>query len=138
MLYEVITESILARLADKRDYDLGMGTSLSGPHRDRIRFVKDRQAFVPTASTGQRRLLSLLLRTAQATFYTEVSGGKKPVLLMDDVLLELDPEKRQRFTALLPEYDQLFCTFLPGEPYERYKRSTTKVYRIEKGTWNGE
>ncbi len=131
-------ESILARLADKRDYDLGMGTSLSGPHRDRIRFVKDRQPFVPTASTGQRRLLSLLLRTAQATFYTEVSGGKKPVLLMDDVLLELDPEKRQRFTALLPEYDQLFCTFLPGEPYERYKRSTTKVYRIEKGTWNGE
>ncbi len=46
--------------------------------------------------------------------------GRLPVLLMDDVMLELDPDKRQRFTALLPEYDQLFCTFLPGEPYERY------------------
>jgi DNA replication and repair protein RecF len=78
----------------------------------------------------------LLLRTAQARFYTE-KNGKKPVLLMDDVMLELDPDKRQRFTALLPEYDQLFCTFLPGEPYERYKRSSTRVYHVSEGTWNG-
>jgi DNA replication and repair protein RecF len=97
--------------------------------------MRDGVQFVPTASTGQRRLLSLLLRTAQAKFYTEVTG-KNPVLLMDDVMLELDPDKRQRFTALLPDYDQLFCTFLPGEPYERYKRTTTKVYHINGGMWS--
>ena len=54
---------------------------------------------------------------------------------MDDVLLELDPNKRQSVTALLPTYDQLFCTFLPGEPYERYKHSTTKIYNIKNGDW---
>ena len=54
---------------------------------------------------------------------------------MDDVLLELDPDKRTKVTALLPEYDQLFCTFLPGEPYERYKYDTTKVYTIKGGEW---
>lgn len=135
---EDTVEGILERLAERRDLDFSMGTSMSGPHRDRIRFVQGRTSFVPTASTGQRRLLSLLLRTAQATFYTEVSRGRKPVLLMDDVLLELDPDKRQRFTALLPEYDQLFCTFLPGEPFERYRRSTTRVYMINGGTWNAE
>lgn len=128
-------ERIMARLAEKRDFDVTMGTSMSGPHRDRIRFVRNKTLFVPTASTGQRRLLSLLLRTAQATFYSDVTG-RKPVLLMDDVLLELDPDKRQRFTALLPDYDQLFCTFLPGEPYERYKRSTTRVYHISEGCWS--
>jgi len=128
-------EQILIKLAEKRDFDIAMGTSMSGPHRDRIRFVRNKALFVPTASTGQRRLLSLLLRTAQATFYSDVTG-RKPVLLMDDVLLELDPDKRQRFTALLPEYDQLFCTFLPGEPYERYKRSTTRVYHISGGNWS--
>ena len=62
--------------------------------------------------------------------------GKKPVLLMDDVLLEMDPEKRRRIMNLLPEYDQLFCTFLPGEPYEKYKHSGTRVYLIEKGSWH--
>jgi DNA replication and repair protein RecF len=128
-------DEILAVLAEKRNLDLTYGTSMSGPHRDHIRYIREKKPFVPTASTGQRRLLSLLLRTAQAQFYTEVSG-KKPVLLMDDVMLELDPDKRQKFTALLPEYDQLFCTFLPGEPYERYKRTTTKIYHIEGGRWN--
>lgn len=128
-------EKVLVSLAGKRDYDLMMGTSMSGPHRDRIRFVRNHSLFVTTASTGQRRLLSLLLRTAQAYFYTEISG-RLPVLLMDDVLLELDPDKRQRFTAMLPKYDQLFCTFLPGEPYERYQKKTTKVYHITGGRWS--
>lgn len=128
-------EKIVVFLAERREWDVSMGISMTGPHRDRIRFVRNNSLFVPTASTGQRRLLSLLLRTAQASFYTEVTG-KKPVLLMDDVMLELDPKKRQRFTALLPEYDQLFCTFLPGEPYEKYKKSTTKVYFIKEGKWS--
>ena len=127
---------VLVSLVDRREMDISLGTSTSGPHRDRIRFARRGVSFVPTASTGQRRLLSLLLRTAQAQFYTE-KNGKKPVLLMDDVLLELDPDKRQRFTALLPAYDQLFCTFLPGEPVERYKRSSTRVYAMDGGSWNG-
>lgn len=132
---ETTPESILIYLAEKRKYDLDMGMTMSGPHRDRIRFIRKGESFVPTASTGQRRLLSLLLRTAQASFYTKMTG-RLPVLLMDDVMLELDPDKRQRFTAILPEYDQLFCTFLPGEPYERYKRTTTKMYTIIGGSWS--
>ena len=47
-----------------------------------------------------------------------------------------DPEKRKKLTNLLPEYDQMFCTFLPGEPYENYKHSTTKVYFLNKGEWS--
>jgi DNA replication and repair protein RecF len=52
---------------------------------------------------------------------------------MDDVLLELDVEKRVKFNSLLPEYDQLFCTFLPGEPYENYRRQTTRIYSVKNG-----
>lgn len=119
----------------KREMEKLNQITLTGPHRDRIRFVKDGANFIPKASTGQRRLVAILLRVAQAIFYTQRTG-KKPVLLMDDVLLELDPEKRQHVTLALPSYDQLFCTFLPGEPYEKYKRSTTRVYEIENGAWN--
>lgn len=128
-------DHVMKILSEKRDIDIQMNTCMSGPHRDRIRFSRNGVLFIPRASTGQRRLLSLLLRSAQAYFYTDSTGGNLPVLLMDDVLLELDPDKRQRFNSLLPNYDQLFCTFLPGEPFERYKRSTTKVYSIQGGRW---
>jgi DNA replication and repair protein RecF len=129
------SDEILGWLIEKRTVDIEMGTTMSGPHRDRIRFSRKNYPFVPTASTGQRRLLSLLLRTAQASFYTELTG-RLPVLLMDDVMLELDPDKRQKFFSVLPKYDQLFCTFLPGEPYEKYKTSNTRIYYVDRGSWN--
>ena len=128
-------QEILELLKQSQDRDKYIETTMSGPHRDKIDFIKDRQLFVPTASTGQCRLISLILRVAQAVYYTR-STGLKPVLLMDDVLLELDPSKRAKLTALLPEYDQLFCTFLPGEPYERYMHETTKIYKIDNGEWS--
>lgn len=131
------SEELLNLLKEKREQEKIMCTTLSGPHRDRIIFVRNGEQFIPIASTGQCRLISLLLRVSQAVYYTRITGSK-PVLLMDDVMLELDPEKRRRLTAMLPEYDQLFCTFLPGEPYESYKKSTTKIFRIKNGEWNEE
>ena len=127
-------DELIAQLKIQRNKDIEMETTISGPHRDRIDFVKDHHLFVPTASTGQCRLISLLLRVAQSIYYTR-STGLKPVLLMDDVLLELDPDKRTKLTAMLPDYEQLFCTFLPGEPYERYMKENTKIYKLIKGEW---
>ena len=128
-------QDILNLLLGQRNRDKYMETTLSGPHRDKIDFIYNNQLFIPTASTGQCRLVSLILRVAQAVYYTRATG-LKPVLLMDDVLLELDPMKRAKLTAMLPEYDQLFCTFLPGEPYERYMHDTTKIYKIKDGEWS--
>ena len=125
-------DGIAAFLASRRQAEAMAATSLSGPHRDRIVFVRDGADFASTASMGQKRLIALLLRVSQAVFYTR-QAGKLPVLLMDDALLELDPDKRRRFTAVLPDYDQLFCAFLPGEPYGAYKRSGTRIYEIREG-----
>ena len=130
-------DEILVSLLEKRQSDFAMNTSMSGPHRDKIRFIRNNSPFVQTASTGQQRLLSLILRVAQAHFYTKITR-RLPILLMDDVLLELDPEKRKKFTELLPQYDQLFCTFLPGEPYQNYMREKTIVYIVSEGTFCAE
>ncbi len=127
-------DEVLKLLFLKRENDKFLETTMSGPHRDKINFYKDGKLFIQTASTGQCRLISLILRVAQSVYYTR-SKGLKPVLLMDDVLLELDPDKRAKINSLLPEYDQLFCTFLPGEPYERYMKDTTKIYKINNGEW---
>ena len=130
-----VFDEVLVTLIEKRQLDFTMNTSMSGPHRDKIRFICKKKPFIPTASTGQQRLLSLVLRTAQAHFYTETTE-RLPVLLMDDVLLELDPEKRKKFTELLPQYDQLICTFLPGEPYQNYMREKTRIYIVSNGAFH--
>ena len=95
-------EKAISILQQKREMDKVIQTTMSGPHRDRIVFVRGGKNFVPNASTGQRRLLAILLRIAQAIYYTNVTE-KKPILLMDDLMLEHDPDKRQSVTTLLPE-----------------------------------
>jgi DNA replication and repair protein RecF len=141
-------DAALRCLTDRRTADLAQGITLSGPHRDRYLFVRntgdaafrpqkgESADFADTASTGQRRLLALLLRVAQARCFSE-NSGKTPVLLLDDVLLELDGEKRRRFLSVMPAYEQAFFTFLPEEPYKRYCRSDTLVYRVSNGVISG-
>ncbi|GMO53102.1 MAG: DNA replication and repair protein RecF [Treponemataceae bacterium] len=129
---DITEEEAAGVLREKRDIDKQLGASCYGPHRDRIIFVKDGRNFIQTASTGQRRTVAILLRTAQAEFYKN-NSQKKPVLLFDDVLLELDPEKRAKITDRLPDYDQIFFTFLPEEPYMRYRKAEAKGYIISKG-----
>jgi DNA replication and repair protein RecF len=126
-------DSLLQILEDRRQSDIQMKTSLSGPHRDRYVFYRNGAEFSGKASTGQRRLLALLMRIAQAKRYTEMTG-KTPILLLDDVLLELDPEKRKNFFTVMPQYSQAFFTFLPEEPYQRYQQDDTMIYHVKEGT----
>jgi DNA replication and repair protein RecF len=121
-----------ALLRKRRAADLATGISLSGPHRDRYVFSLLGREFAGNASTGQRRLLALLLRVAQARRYRETTG-RNPILLLDDVLLEMDGEKRRRFLAALPDYDQAFYTFLPEEPFQHYRTGDTLVYYVKQG-----
>jgi DNA replication and repair protein RecF len=126
-------EKIGAFLQEKREADISAGLSLSGPHRDRYIFSRGNAEFAGKASTGQRRLLALLLRVAQAKRYSGATG-KNPVLLLDDVLLEMDGEKRRKFLSVMPGYDQAFFTFLPEEPYGHYRGEGTLIYRVADGT----
>jgi len=129
---ETSAEEVAARLGSARDRELALGTSLSGPHRDRFVFRDELGDFSDRASTGQLRLLSLTLRIAQAEYFAGMTG-RSPTLLLDDVLLELDPDRRRRFMERLPSSDQAFFTFLPGEPYGDYMTGETLVYWTEHG-----
>jgi DNA replication and repair protein RecF len=126
------SDTLVQQLEQKRDMELALGTSSSGPHRDRYIFSRRGANFAIKASTGQRRLLSLLLRTAQAERYTAESKNL-PILLLDDVMLELDAEKRKRFLRVLPHYEQALFTFLPTEPYSEYMSTHTRVYTVSGG-----
>jgi len=125
-------EDISSFLQKRRQKELAAGLSLSGPHRDRYEFSRNEKEFTASASTGQRRLLALLLRASQARRFSKETN-LNPILLLDDVLLEMDGEKRRRFLSVLPAYDQAFYTFLPEEPYQRYQKDDTLVYTVKNG-----
>jgi len=117
----------LRRLQESRDQDARQGFTGAGPHRDRFTFQWGGRNFADHASTGQVRLLSLLLRIAQATLSLEKTG-RRPLLLLDDVLLELDGERRRRVLSRLPAFEQAFFTFLPEQPLDW--GSTTEPLRL--------
>lgn len=119
-------------LREKRALDRQMNVTTSGPHRDRFRFTKDGKNFAETASTGQIRLISLVLKLVQGRLAAQATG-KKPVLLLDDVLLELDPTRRKRLFQFLPEADQAVFTFLPDQPLGPLSPKDGLIYGVKEG-----
>jgi len=107
-------------------------TTTSGPHRDQIRFLVGKSDFTHVASTGQLRLVSLAIRVSQA-LYVKGRSGKKPVLLLDDVLLELDGKRKRAFLEALPDYEQAVFTFLPTERCRDYWKTDTIGYKVDAG-----
>jgi DNA replication and repair protein RecF len=125
-------DECLHYLSRRKGEEAVFRTTTSGPHRDQFRYFYQGTDFCRVASTGQIRLLSIILRVAQACFFTEYTA-KLPVLLLDDVLLELDAGKRELFIKSLPAYEQAFFTFLPDEEFSRYRRAATRDYRVKGG-----
>ena len=126
-------EVIAAQMHKARPRDLALTTTTTGPHRDRFPLRIDGFSFRRYASTGQKRLASLSLRAAQAARVADCSH-KAPLLLLDDVLLELDSGKRQRFLTALPKAKQQFFTFLPDEKFDRYELGSTLRIAVTEGS----
>ncbi|MGH7996862.1 MAG: DNA replication/repair protein RecF [Opitutaceae bacterium] len=98
-----------------RAADLRMRGTLRGPHRDDVRLGVAGSAAREFASEGQQRSLVLSLRLAQAAWF-HARSGVRALILADDVLGELDPDRRRRFwSALDPEAQVLASgTTAPG------------------------
>lgn len=125
-------EDVVQHLSSRRAQEEALRTTTSGPHRDRVLFRYGDHDFMQRGSTGQIRLVSLILRVAQARFFAEQTH-RLPLLLLDDVLLELDPARRARFVARLPRSEQRIFTFLPGEPWQDYHDKNTIRYTVDDG-----
>lgn len=127
---------IVEKLREQREIDIKMSTTTSGPHRDRFVISDENGIFVNGASTGQMRLASLIFRSVQASFFRSKTG-KNPIFLIDDVLLELDSEKRARYLNILGSYNQAFFTFLPEEKYFgpvfNLETNDSKIYTVKNG-----
>ena len=91
----------------ERDRD--SGTTNRGPHRDDLAIcLQDHQAR-EFASEGQQRGLVLALRMGLVTWYRK-RGGTPPVILADDIVGELDAQRRRGFWTMLGSESQIIAT----------------------------
>ncbi len=87
-------------LAASRARERTLRTTVVGPHRDDIQLLINGRSAAHYSSEGQKRTLALALKMAQAEHLTEVHGAP-PLLLIDDVMGELDANRRAGFLPLL-------------------------------------
>jgi len=98
-----------ASLAAHRNDDIRRGTSTVGPHRDDLDMSLNGLPARTHASQGEQRTLALALRLAVHRLVTEVTAGP-PVLILDDVLSELDPQRAAALLGHFPEGQVLITT----------------------------
>ena len=96
-------------LKQTRREDLRRGVTTVGPHRDDVSVVLDGRPARTHASQGEQRSLALALRLAVHRELAETSG-QSPLLLLDDVFSELDPDRSRGVLCALQSEQTLLTT----------------------------
>lgn len=106
---EEISQSILDHFHKHRSRDIQLGATSVGPHRDDMTILLGNRPLATFGSQGQQRTAVLALRLAQAELLARESG-EPSVLLVDDVVYELDRDRRRRFWESIPAQHQALVT----------------------------
>ena len=122
----------LGLLAERRDREVQMAQSLVGPHRDDLLLTVGGLDVGQFGSRGQVRTAALSLRLAEAA-YLRTALGEEPVLLLDDVLSELDGQRRQHVLEAACRAEQSLVTVVEGEEPPGLHEAVA-TYTVEAGT----
>jgi DNA replication and repair protein RecF len=102
-------EEIRAGLEERRDQDVRMGRCSWGPHLDELKLEAGGRSLRRYGSQGQQRAALLALLFAEREALLE-ARRVTPLLLLDDVMSELDPGRRERLVARLAGDGQALIT----------------------------
>lgn len=102
-------ERIAAGLSSRREADLRRGFTGWGPHRDEVELRLGERPLRRFGSQGQQRigLLALLFAEREAL---RLARRTLPLMLLDDVMSELDPGRRQLLVDALADDGQTLIT----------------------------
>ncbi len=104
-----IASALLQVLAASRPIEIQRGVTLSGPHRDDLQFLVSGRNLSDFGSRGQQRTAVLALKLAEVSWMEEQTG-ERPVLLLDEVLAELDQERRAYLLRCVGAAEQAILT----------------------------
>jgi DNA replication and repair protein RecF len=95
-----VKSDFAVELTQARSRERALRTTVVGPHRDEVLLAIGERPAAQFASEGQKRSIAIALKLAQAEFLA-THHGPPPVLLIDDVMGELDRQRRAAFLPLL-------------------------------------
>jgi DNA replication and repair protein RecF len=130
---ELVSEQLKVAMRDARDEEIGRGQTAVGPQRDDIEVWLDDHEARLFASQGQQRSAVLSLKLAELHYLAEVTG-EQPVLLLDDVMSELDPARRERLLAALEPGPQALITAADVNDLPKSILERAAVFRVEQGS----
>ncbi|MDR2672321.1 MAG: DNA replication and repair protein RecF [Coriobacteriales bacterium] len=104
-----VKEQLLQTMNNYQQRETGARRSLIGPHRDDIIFFLNGQDVRRYGSQGQQRSVALALKMAEIEVFKDVLG-LVPMLLLDDVMSELDANRRAHLMQQIDRYSQTFIT----------------------------
>ena len=90
-----IIPAVMARLEQLRGEDIRRGGTSFGPHREDLLLTIQQKDMRLFASQGQMRTAALAMKLSELSVFRQLSG-EAPVLLLDDVMSELDLNRRTR------------------------------------------
>ncbi len=134
--------ALAARLAEilelRLPRDREKGYTSAGPHMDDLALGVGGRGARPYASQGEQRALVLALRIAEIENLRE-EHGRPPLLLLDDVSSELDPEKNRHLLAYLARLEaQAFLTTTDLRLLGPAAGPDAALYRVEAGSFRRE
>jgi DNA replication and repair protein RecF len=100
---------IRAGLVERREADLRLGRTSWGPHLDELKIGTGGRSLRRYGSQGQQRSALLALLFAERDALLE-ARQVAPLLLLDDVMSELDPGRRERLVERLATGGQALIT----------------------------
>ncbi|MBD1371969.1 DNA replication/repair protein RecF [Hazenella sp. IB182357] len=132
MKKEELAQVMEAELAKVMDKEIQRGTTLVGPHRDDLNLTVGGIDLHTFGSQGQQRTAALSLKLAEIELiYHET--GYYPILLLDDVLSELDDQRKTHLLESIKGRVQTFVTTTSLDGIDPVLLQQSKVYQVKQG-----
>jgi DNA replication and repair protein RecF len=129
---ERIRQGFLQRLDEVRRDEIARGVTTIGPHRDEMRLLSNGIDLSDFGSRGQVRTALLALKLAEVTWIKNKTG-EWPVLLLDEILAELDIQRRADLQTYLLEYEQTLLTTTDLSLFDPAFVQQGTVWQVEQG-----
>ena len=126
-------EELVAELGERRGADLERGFTAHGPHRDELQLLLGDVALRAYGSQGQQRAALLALLFAERALLAE-RRARPPLMLLDDVMSELDAERRELLADLLRSGGQSVITTTEAEHVPGAALAGGGLIRVNNGT----
>jgi DNA replication and repair protein RecF len=127
-----LEEQILAALQRSQREEVARGVTVTGPHRDDMRFIINGFDATIYGSRGQQRTAALALKLAEVSLMQH-QVGEMPVLLLDDVLSELDRRRGQYLLEAIGQAQQVLVTATSEEGFGPAFVAQAQVWRVQGG-----